>query len=76
MKAYRIVGKIEIARREWQKYSKEIAAGDEKEAREKIFCDFGSRQRMKRRSIIIKSVTEITGDKVVDSVVKYQIGAK
>jgi len=76
MKAYQIIGEIEIERREWQKFSKEIAAVDEKKAREKIFCDFGSRQRMKRRSINIKSVTEIKGDKVVDSVVRYQIGAK
>ena len=76
MKAYQIIGEIEIERREWQKFSKEIAAVDEKKAREKIFCDFGSRQRMKRRSIKIKSVTEIKGDKIVDSVVRYQIGAK
>jgi ribosomal protein L20A (L18A) len=76
MKAYQVVGKIEIERRVWQKFSKEIAAADEKKAKEKIFCDFGSRQGKKRRSIEIKSVTEIVGDKVIDSVVRHQIGAK
>jgi len=76
MKAYQIDGEIEVGKRDWQKFSKEIAAGDEKKAKEKILCDLGSRQGMKRRSIKIKSVTEIPSGKVVDSVVKHQIGAK
>jgi ribosomal protein L20A (L18A) len=76
MKAFQIQGEIEVHKRDWQKFSKEVAAADEKKAREKIFCDFGSRQGMKRRSIRIKSVTEIHGDKILDSVVKHQIGAK
>ena len=76
MKAYQVIGEMEIARREWQKFSVQVAASDEKKAKEKIFCDLGSRQVMKRRSIRIKSITEITGDKIVDSVVRYQIGAK
>jgi len=76
MKAYQIQGEIEVGKRDWQKFSKEIAAADEKKAKEKILCDFGSRQGMKRRSIKIKTVTEIHGDKVIDSVVRYQIGAK
>ena len=49
MKAYKIDGKIETSRREWQKFSKEIAAADEAKAREKIMCDFGgsiARERM------------------------------
>jgi hypothetical protein len=46
------------------------------EQEENIMCDFGSRQGMKRRSIRIKTVTEIPANKVVDSAVKYRIGAK
>ena len=76
MKAYKIDGKIETSRREWQKFSKEIAAADEAKAREKIMCDFGSRQGMKRRSIMIKAINEIPADKIVNSTVKYQVGAK
>ncbi len=74
MKAFKINGAIEVEKRSWQKFSKEIAAEDEAKAREKILCDFGSRQGMKRRSITIKSVEEIPNDKVVDHVVRYQLG--
>ena len=76
MKAYKIDGEIETSKREWQKFSKEIAAEDEGKAKEKVLCDLGSRQGMKRRSIKVKTVTEIHRDKVVDSAVKYMIGAK
>lgn len=74
MKAFKIDGKIEIEKRRWQKFSKEIAAVDEAKAREKLLCDLGSRQGMKRRSIEIKSIQEVKKDKVVDHTVKYQLG--
>ncbi len=74
MKAFKINGEIEVDKRDWQKFSKEIAAEDEAKAREKLICDLGSRQGMKRRSINIKSVEEVPKDKVVDHVVRYQIG--
>jgi len=76
MKAYQVVGEIETDPREWQKFSMEIAAGDEKKARERVYCDLGSRQGKKRRSIRIKSITEISGDKIISSVVRHRIGAK
>jgi len=74
MKAFKIDGEIEVEKRCWQKFSKEIAADDEAKAREKLMCDLGSRQGMKRRSINIKSIQEIKGDKVVNHVVRYQLG--
>jgi ribosomal protein L20A (L18A) len=74
MKAFKITGKIEIERRRWQKFSKEIAAEDETKAREKLLCDLGSRQGMKRRSIDIRSVQEVPKDKIIDHTVKYQLG--
>jgi len=76
MKAYKIIGEIETSRREWQKFSKEIAAEDEGKAKENILCDLGSRQGMKRRSIKVKTITEIPRDKIVDAAVKYRLGAK
>jgi ribosomal protein L20A (L18A) len=76
MKAYQVVGMIETDPREWQKFSMQVAAGDEKKAKEKILCDLGSRQGKKRRMIKIKSVTEISGDSIISSVVRHQIGAK
>lgn len=76
MKAYRIDGEIEVERRSWQKFSKEIAADNEEKAREKLLCDFGSRQGMKRRNINIKAIKEVAGDKVTDSAVRYRIGVE
>jgi ribosomal protein L20A (L18A) len=76
MKAFKINGKIEVEKRRWQKFSKEIAAVDEAKAREMIFCDFGSRHRMKRRSIEIKSVEEVPKDKIIDHAVKHQLGVE
>jgi large subunit ribosomal protein LX len=76
MKAFRIIGKIEVEKRRWQKFSKEIAADDEAKAREQILCDFGSRHRMKRRSIDIKSVEEVPKDKITDHAIKYQLGVE
>lgn len=76
MKAFKIDGKIEVEKRCWQKFSKEIAADDEAKAREKLFCDLGSRQGMKRRNISIKSIQEVKADKVVDAVVRYQLGVE
>jgi large subunit ribosomal protein LX len=76
MKAFKITGKIEVERRRWQKFSKEIAAEDEAKAREKLLCDLGSRQGMKRRSIEIKSAQEIKKDQIIDHTVKYQLGVE
>jgi len=74
MKAFKIIGKIEVEKRVWQKFSKEIAADDETKAREKILCDLGSRHRKKRRSIDIKSIQEVPKNKITDSAVKHQLG--
>jgi len=74
MKAFKIDGKIEVEKRCWQKFSMEIAADDEAKAREKLMCDLGSRQGMKRRSINIISVQEVKKDKVVNHIVRYQLG--
>lgn len=74
MKAFKITGKIEVEKRRWQKFSKEIAAVDEAKAREKILCDLGSRQRKKRESIDIKSIQEVSKEKVTDHIVKHQLG--
>lgn len=76
MKAFKIIGKIEIEKRVWQKFSKEIAADDEAKAREKILCDLGSRHRKKRRSIDIKSIQEVPENKIADHAVKYHLGVE
>ncbi|HUW43328.1 MAG TPA: 50S ribosomal protein L18Ae [Thermoplasmata archaeon] len=76
MKAFKITGKIEVEKRRWQKFSKEIAAEDEAKAREEILCDLGSRHRTKRRSIDIRSIQEVPKDKITDHAVKYKLGVE
>ena len=76
MKAYRIDGELEIRRRSWQKFSKEIAAENEEMAREKILCDLGSRHGLARRALRIRKITEIPAKDVTDSAVKHRIGAE
>ncbi|MDH4123808.1 MAG: 50S ribosomal protein L18Ae [Thermoplasmata archaeon] len=75
MKAYRVLGEMEIAKRDWQRFSKEIAAENEDLAREKTLCDLGSRHGVKRRSLRIKKVMEIPPKDVTDQTILHQIGA-
>jgi len=75
MKAFKIDGNLETRRRNWQKFSKEIAAENEEKAKEKIYCDLGSRHGLKRRSLKIRSIKELKPDEVVDLSVRHQIGA-
>jgi|YelNatPaOPRAMG01_1025707.scaffolds.fasta_scaffold02451_5 ribosomal protein L20A (L18A) len=75
MKAFRVDGELEVSRRNWQKFSKEIAAEDEEKAKEKIFCDLGSRHGLARRAIKIRKVKELKSDEIIDATVRHQIGA-
>lgn len=76
MKAFRIVGEIEVKKRRWQKFSKEISADDEAGAREKILSDLGSRHRRKRRSVKIASVSELSADEISDPIIKHRLGVE
>lgn len=75
MKAFRIDGEFEISRRNWQRFSKEIAADDAEKAKEKILCDLGGRHGLARRSIKIRKVKELKSDDIVNASIRYQIGA-
>lgn len=75
MKAFRIDGELEVSRRNWQRFSKEIAADDEAKAKEKMLCDLGSRHGLARRGIRIRKVKELKRDEIVDASVRHQIGA-
>ena len=76
MKAFRVIGEIEVKKRCWQKFSKEIAADDEKSARSKILADLGSRHKRKQRSIRIEAVQELQTGDVTNHVLRYQLGVE
>ncbi|HDP97279.1 MAG TPA: 50S ribosomal protein LX [Euryarchaeota archaeon] len=76
MKAFRVIGEIEVSKRRWQKFSKEISADDEKSARSKILADLGSRHKRKQRSVRIDSVQELQTGDITNPVLRYQLGVE
>ena len=78
MKAFRVIGAFRVKDREFrndlQDFKVELAAADEKAAKEKIISTFGSRHRVGRKDITIKELTLLKDDEITDPVVKYQVG--
>jgi large subunit ribosomal protein LX len=46
----------------WRPFKKAISAPNEAQARERTFADLGSRHRLKRRYITVKTVTVLRGE--------------
>ena len=69
-KAYKINGKF-LMGEDWQYFTKEVIASNEKKAVELLLSDMGSKHRVKRRSISIKEVVEVPSDQIENPVVKY-----
>jgi large subunit ribosomal protein LX len=70
MKAFRISGRFRMGR-EWQPFSKEVAAADEAAAREKLLSLFGSQHGVSRKYVTIATVAEVPKEQVQDHAVKY-----
>ena len=58
MKAYRATGTFRSGKHD-QTYSLDVVADSEEEATELVYSNFGSRHRVKRRFVIIDSLSEI-----------------
>ena len=43
---------------QWEKFTKEVEANNQKNAEEKVLSDFGSRHRINRKQITIESIKE------------------
>ena len=71
-KIFRIQGKFMMGNR-YKSFTKELKAIDEKDIRERIYSDFGSKHGIKRNKIIIEEIKEISKDEVNDSIVKSLI---
>jgi ribosomal protein L20A (L18A) len=78
MKAFRAIGAFRVKEGEYrndlQPFKVEVAAADEKAAREKILSNFGSQHRAVRKDITISELTPLKEDEITDLVVKYQVG--
>jgi len=69
-KAYKINGKF-LMGEDWQYFTKEVIAPNEKKAMEILLSDMGSKHRVKRKSIHIKDIVEVPSDQIESPVVKY-----
>ncbi|MFX1285385.1 MAG: 50S ribosomal protein L18Ae [Promethearchaeota archaeon] len=65
VKIFRISGFFK-QRRETTPFSKELCAITEEQAKDKLFSEFGSRNRLKRRQIRIISIDEISPKEITD----------
>ena len=78
MKAFRVIGTFRVKDREFrndlQDFKVELAATDEKAAREKLVSNFGSHHRVGREEIFIKELTLLKNEDITDPIVKHQVG--
>jgi large subunit ribosomal protein LX len=78
MKAFRIIGEFKVKDREFrndlQDFKVELAAADEKAAREKLVSNLGSHHRVGREEIFIKELILLKNEDITDPVVKHQVG--
>ncbi|MFX0170648.1 MAG: 50S ribosomal protein L18Ae [Candidatus Hodarchaeota archaeon] len=72
VKIFRILGSFK-QRREVTSFSKEICALNEEQAKEKLFSEFGSRNRLKRRQIRISSIDEISPKEITDPIIQKMV---
>jgi len=78
MKAFRVIGTFRVKDREFrndlQDFKVELAATDEKAAREKLVSNFGSHHCVGREEIFIKELTLLKNEDITDPIVKHQVG--
>jgi len=75
MKAFRVTGRFKMGMNVLP-FDKEFALADRKLVEEKVYAEFGSKHRVKRREIKIEKVEEITPDKIQDTSVRMIITGK
>lgn len=73
MKAFRVRGTFLMGRTQ-QPFTKEVAAADAEEARERVLSDLGSKHRTKRKDIHVDEVSEMSAAEVEDPAVLHLMG--
>ena len=73
MKAYKVTGEINKPRLSTP-FVRELLADKSEHAVEKVYAEIGSRHRVKRHHIKIKSSQEITVDQVQNPILKKIMG--
>jgi len=75
VKIFRISGFFK-QRRQTTSFSKELCALTEEQAKDKLFSEFGSRNRLKRGQIRITSIDEITPRDITDPFVQKLVNTE
>jgi large subunit ribosomal protein LX len=73
MKAFRVTGKFKMGRN-FQNFTKDCAANDEKGARENIYSILGSKHNVARKYIKIDKVVTVAVADVKDPVAQHKLG--
>ena len=74
-KVWRVTGEYKKKKRTFT-FRKEMIALKESHVRERIFSDLGSRHRVKRREIEIRTVEEIKPEEVTDLELRRVLGVE
>jgi len=75
VKIFRISGFFK-QRRQTTSFSKELCALTEEQAKDKLFSEFGSRNRLKRGQIRITSIDEIAPGDITDPFIQKLVDTK
>ncbi len=73
MNVYRFKGQFRMGRI-MMPITKEVLAANEDAAREKLYCDLGSKHKTSRQHILIDEVTLLAPDEVENTVLKRHLG--
>lgn len=72
-KAFQVEGDFQMGRVR-QHFSVQVAAADEKGARDRTFATLGSRHGVNRRQVTIASAKAVSGDGITDPLVRHELG--
>src|ERR1041385_3706785 len=72
-KAFQVQGDFQMGRVR-QGFSIQVAASDEKGARDRVYATLGSRHGVNRRQVAIASAKAVTGEDVTDALVRHELG--
>jgi ribosomal protein L20A (L18A) len=72
-KAFQVEGDFQMGRVR-QHFVVQVAAADEKGAKDRVYATLGSRHGVNRRQVAVASAKAVTGDAVTDAVVRHELG--
>jgi ribosomal protein L20A (L18A) len=72
-KAFQVEGDFQMGRVR-QHFVVQVAAADEKGAKDRVYATLGSRHGVNRRQVTVASAKALSGDAITDAVVRHELG--